>query len=91
MAKLCFNFVLGALLAISSTVAMTMVESPFPAACPRCPYLEAMPFKATTMANGNVCITLRCPTCGHEWELEITSARVTLALKPDRRNHLTRS
>ena len=65
---------------------MATVEYVFPSACERCQCVEGMPFKAETMADGNVGIALRCRLCRYEWELQIAGGKIALGPKPDRRD-----
>jgi hypothetical protein len=65
---------------------MATVEYVFPAPCPECRTLEGLPVKAQTMANGGVCVTLRCRLCRHEWELALSNEKIALGPKADRRH-----
>ena len=64
---------------------MIRAEHQFPESCPACRLREGMPFMAETMANGSMCIHVRCRGCRHEWMLEMPPTEVALAAKPDRR------
>jgi hypothetical protein len=44
-----------------------------------------MPYKAETMVNGGICVTLRCPRCRHEWTMELAPNEIAFAPKRDRR------
>ena len=76
----------GTRFAIYAVEELATVEIVFPAECPTCRCAASLPFKAVTMANGNVCVTLRCRLCRHEWELELCDGRIALAPKQDRRS-----
>jgi hypothetical protein len=65
---------------------MIRAEHQFPAACPQCSTSAGLPYRAETMANGSVCITLRCGTCRHEWMLEMPPTEVAFAPRQDRRS-----
>lgn len=86
-----YVFVLGSRFARHSVVDMAIVKYVLPAPCQRCDHVEGVPFKVETMANGNVCVTVRCRSCAHEWELEIDGENVALGPKRDRRDYRTRN
>jgi len=45
----------------------------FPMACPMCSAVTAMPYMATTVADGGTSVGMRCRQCGHEWKYEMTA------------------
>jgi len=59
----------------------------FPMACPVCGTSKGFPYRATTMANGNTCVDLRCADCRSGWELEITGQALAVSRKMDRRGN----
>ena len=64
---------------------MDTVDNVLPAACPKCRHFEGMPFKAETIANGAVSVTLRCRLCVYRVGIEMTDGEVAIAPKRDRR------
>ena len=46
----------------------------FPMTCPKCHAAKGMPYRASTIANGGTCVSLRCEECRNDWQLEMTAA-----------------